>query len=228
MADNIPDPQQQALFREVDEELRHEQMHKLWKQYGPVAIAVSVLVVAVVAGYQGWKAWQSHQHMADARSYEQALTLADTGKDADALTALTALASKGNDGAVALAQIQRAVLLQKDGKTSDALAIYKGIATGKGDTILRSVAALRYALLGMDNGVSSDEINSLITPLAAPGLPFDHSARQVQALLALKEGRGDDARKLLQDLVDDASTPQGIRSRANILLQSLDSKPAAK
>lgn len=229
MADNIPDPQQQALFREVDEDLRHEQMHKLWKQYGPLLIAVSLLVVVVVAGYQGWKAWQNHQHIADAQSYEKALSLAENGKDDDALAALTTLADNGGNGTAALAEMQRASLLIKDGKTADALASYQKIASSKNiDPILRDMATLRYALLGMDAGVGSDTIAAMIAPLAAPGLPFDHSARQIQGLLALKDGRADEARKIFQALADDASSPPGLRSRANTLLQSLETSAPAQ
>lgn len=229
MADNIPDPQQQALFREVDEDLRHEQMQKLWKQFGPIVIASSVLIVLIVAGYQGWKAWQNHQRTTNAVAYEQALSLADTGKESDAITALAALAAKGGKGTADLAQMQQAILLQKSGKTSEALAIYQAMATAKGgDPILRDVAALHYALLGLNSSASSDSIAATIAPMAAPGLPFEHSARQIQALLALKEGRIDDARKQLQDLADDASTPSGMRSRAKTLLQSLENAPKAQ
>ena len=40
------------LFDEVDEEVRREQLHKLWAQYGNYLIAACVLLVVAVGGWQ--------------------------------------------------------------------------------------------------------------------------------------------------------------------------------
>ena len=61
--------EQNSLFREVEDDLRHERLVKLWKRYGAMAIAAAVLIVVVVAGYQ------VHKSMQDSERMEQAATL---------------------------------------------------------------------------------------------------------------------------------------------------------
>ena len=59
MADKTPerDPEQENLFKEIDEELRQEKMALLWKRYGTFIIGAAVLVVSSVAAFQAWQAW---------------------------------------------------------------------------------------------------------------------------------------------------------------------------
>lgn len=84
MADRREDAAQDALFREVDEELRHEQMASLWKKYGGVVIAAALAVVLSVAGYQGWKYWQNSVREDEAARYQAALTLLEQGDTQEA------------------------------------------------------------------------------------------------------------------------------------------------
>ncbi len=43
------------IFNEVDEELRREQLKKLWERYGILIIALAVLFVAAVGGWRGYQ-----------------------------------------------------------------------------------------------------------------------------------------------------------------------------
>ena len=47
----------EILFQEIDEELRHDQWHKLWQAYGKYAVAAAVVLVLGVAGYKGWQSY---------------------------------------------------------------------------------------------------------------------------------------------------------------------------
>jgi hypothetical protein len=209
VADQTPDPQQEALFREVDEDLRHEQITRLWKQYGSTVITAAILVVAVVAGYQGWQA------------YEQALTKAATAPE-DGAEALAQVAAQAQDGTATLALLNRAALLAQAGKTAEALSTYQQVMNSSGtDRVLRDMATLRYALLGMDNGVATGELWGLVQPLASPGQPLTYSAMQIQALLSMKDGKMEDARTTLQAMVDSAECPPGLRTRATSLLAEI-------
>ena len=42
------------IFREVDEDIRHERFKRLWDRFGPWVIGVAVLIVLITAGYRGW------------------------------------------------------------------------------------------------------------------------------------------------------------------------------
>jgi hypothetical protein len=45
----------ETFIREVDEELRREQLHALWNRFGWIFIGICVLIVLITAGYRGWR-----------------------------------------------------------------------------------------------------------------------------------------------------------------------------
>ena len=48
--------QQDILLREIDEELKQENLQQIWNKYGTLIVGGAFLLVAGVAGFQGWKA----------------------------------------------------------------------------------------------------------------------------------------------------------------------------
>ena len=62
-----------------------------------------------------------------------------------------------------------------------------------------------------------------IAPLAAEGNPWRASARETQALIAMRRGEKEEARRILEALVADASAPQGLRERAQRVAAGLRS-----
>ena len=62
---------EESLFREVDEEVRQDQLKKIWDRYGNIIIAVCVAVIALVAGVKGWQYWQTKRAEAGAEAYSQ-------------------------------------------------------------------------------------------------------------------------------------------------------------
>ena len=47
------------IFHEVDEEVRREQLKKLWDRYSIHLIAVAILIVAGVSGWRGYEYWEA-------------------------------------------------------------------------------------------------------------------------------------------------------------------------
>src|SRR5262249_60535309 len=84
------------IFREVDEDLRREQLKKLWDRYGSYVLGVAILIVIATAGYRFWQYWQDSQAQASGDRFVAALKLADTGKHSDAISALTDLSRNGS------------------------------------------------------------------------------------------------------------------------------------
>src|SRR5487761_1006494 len=68
------------IFNEVDEEVRREQLKKLWERYGTYLIAVCVLVVIGVGAWRGYQWWQNQQAEKSGAVFEQAVELAEAGK----------------------------------------------------------------------------------------------------------------------------------------------------
>ncbi len=60
-----------------------------------------------------------------------------------------------------------------------------------------------------------------LEPLAADGQPFHASARELLALIALREGDRAGARELYTKIADDREAPSGLHARAAQMLAAL-------
>ena len=49
------------IFTEVDEEVRREQIKKLWERYGSYFVAAAFLVVAAVAAWRAYDYWETRR-----------------------------------------------------------------------------------------------------------------------------------------------------------------------
>ena len=86
------------LFGEVDEELRREQLKKIWDRYSALIIAAAVLVVAAVGGWRGYQSVEAKKSAVAGSAFEAAAVLADQNKSAEAEAAFTKLAATAPSG----------------------------------------------------------------------------------------------------------------------------------
>lgn len=208
------------LIQEVDEELRREQYHQLWKRYGNYVVAAVVAVIFVVAGYQGWQEWQGRQRQKEAAQFEAAQDLVTQGKGAESLEALAKLAADGHTGFATVASMRRAELLIGQGDVAGAATAYEQIANSSSPTLYRDLAVLKLALLTLDTGDPA-KLESRVAPLSAISNPWHFSATEILALLAQKKGDAQHATELYKQLADDLQAPPGIRARAAEMLAVL-------
>lgn len=224
MTNKHDDAAAELLIREVDEELRQDQAAQLWKKYGNVVIGGAVALVLAVAGWQGWNAWQANQRQDSSARYAAALDQAGAGKAQEASEDLAALAADGTAGYRVLARLQQAGLALKGGDRERAVTLYEAVAADGGvDGAYRDLARLKAAYLKLDGGDPA-AIEAAAQPLAAESNPWRHSARELLALAALKRGDRARAADLFGKLAADSAAPQGLRSRAAEMLDSLGGK----
>jgi hypothetical protein len=226
----VIDDGKDAIFREVDEELRREQMAKIWQQYGTYILGVAALIVVGVGGWKWLEGRSIAQIEASSVKYDAANQLAADGKADDAQAALNAIAKTGPDGYGLLAKLRLAALAVNAGKTDDAVAAYEGIAANKsGDPILTDYAKLQIASLKLDKADWTESQNRLIA-LTDNANPWRYAARELMGMAAFKAGRFDDAKKFLETLLADRKAPASIAERARIIMGTIVSaelSPAA-
>jgi len=115
------------IFSEVDEEVRREQLKKLWERYGNYVVAAVFLVIAAVAAWRGYDYWQTRRAAQAGAAYDAAARLSDEGKHAEAEAAFAKLVTDGTAGYRLLARLREAAeISQRDPKA--AIAAYDQIA----------------------------------------------------------------------------------------------------
>lgn len=225
MADRREDATQEALFREVDEDLRHEQMARLWRKYGGVVIAAALLIVVAVAGYQGWQAWQGSVRQDEAAQYAAAMRMLEQNQPEAAAEALADLAAGADTGYGAVAALRRAAVLAEQGDTQAAVDAYQAIAAdASADPAFRDLArvlAVLNRMQGAPETVEADALLAELQPLTDPANPFRFTALELTAVLQVKQGDTARARDIYASLAEDGAAPQGVRSRARVMLTAL-------
>jgi len=205
------------IFDEVDEEVRREQIKKLWERYGNLVVALAVLIVAGVAGWRGYDYWQNKRAAETGAQFTAAALLAEQGKHEEAEKAFAKVAAEGSAGYRVLARLREAAeLAARDPKA--AVAAYDDIAASASTgQPLKDFAAVRAAMLLVDSAPLA-EINRRLEPISAAGAPFRHSARELLAFASWKAGDLVAVRKWSKLVGDDQETPPALRQRVQILM----------
>lgn len=214
MTDKNDDAAAELLIKEVDEDLRQEQLNKLWRKHGGLLSVGAVAVVLAVAAFQGWSAWELKQRQASSLRHAEAGVLLEQGKKDEAAEVLGKLQVEGTKGYRVLAELRLADLRQQQGDLAGAATLYQRLAADSGvDRVYRDMASIRAAYLTLDSADPA-AIDKAMEPLALESSSWRHSAREILALTALRRGESAKAADLFAKIAEDAAAPQGLRARA--------------
>jgi hypothetical protein len=213
------------LFDEVDEEVRRDQIKKLWDQYSIFIIALAILIVAGVGGWRGYQYVEAKKAAEASEAFNKAVDLSEQGKHEDAEKAFADLVTKAPYGYRVLSRFhQAAEVASHDPKAAaklfDDLAADASIGAEQ-----QELARIRAAGLLVDSATYAD-MKQRLEPDTVPSAAFRHSARELLALSAFRANDTSAARLWLDQISADTDTPPSMRSRAEALQALLP--PVAK
>ncbi|MBN8991782.1 MAG: tetratricopeptide repeat protein [Rhizobiales bacterium] len=213
------------LFNEVDEEVRRDQLKKLWDQYSIYIIAVAILIIASVGGWRGYQYLEAKKAAEAGAAFDRATELSEANKHAEAEAAFADLAAKAPAGYRLLARLRTAAEVanrdpQAAAKMFDEIAADSSVGVAE-----RDLARVRAAQLLLE-GTTYPNMKTRLEAAAAQGATFRHTARELLALSAWRANDAAAARQWLDLIANDGETPPSLRSRAEALQALLP--PVAK
>jgi hypothetical protein len=213
------------LFDEVDEDVRRDQLKKLWDQYSIYIVAGALLIIASVGGWRGYQYLEAKKAAEAGAAFDKAVELSEANKHSEAEAAFTDLAAKAPAGYRMLARLRAAAEVaardpQAAAKMYDDIAADRGVGAPEQD-----LARVRAAELLLDTATYPAMLTRL-EAAAASGATFRHTARELLALSAWRVNDATAARKWLDLIAGDGETPPSLRSRAEALQALLP--PVAK
>ncbi len=213
------------LFDEVDEEVRRDQLKKLWDQYSIYIVAGALLIIASVAGWRGYQYLEAKKAAEAGSAFDAALSLSEQNKHAEAEAAFNNLAATAPSGYRMLARLRAAAELATRDPQAGA-KLYDDISADRsvGEAV-QDLARIRAAGLLLETA-SYSTILQRLEFAARPDATFRHTAREVLALSAWRANDAVAARQWLDLIANDGDTPSGLRSRAEALQALLP--PVAK
>jgi hypothetical protein len=213
------------LFDEVDEEVRREQLKKLWERYSIFIIAGALLIIAGVGGWRGYQYLEAKKAAVAGEAFDKAIELSEANKHSEAEAAFNDLAAKAPWGYRTLARLRAA----GEAASRDPKAAAKMFDDVAADSSVgaeqRDLARVRAAGLLVDTASYSEMLQRLESS-TGPEATFRHTARELLALSAWRANDAASARKWLDMIANDGETPPSLRSRAEAMQALLP--PVAK
>ena len=204
------------LFNEVDEEVRRDQLKKLWDQYSIYIVAGALLIIASVGGWRGYQYLEAKKAVEAGAAFDKAVDLSETNKHAEAEAAFADLAAKAPAGYRVLARLRTAAEIasrdqQAAAKMFDEIAADRSVGVAEQD-----LARVRAAQLLLESATYPD-MKTRLEAAAAPGATFRHTARELLALSAWRANDSTGTRQWLDLIANDGESPPSLRSRAEAL-----------
>jgi hypothetical protein len=204
----------ETFLREVDENLRRDQLRDFFKEYGSWLIAAVILFLAASGGFIWWNQHQLERSGAQVEKLAQVYQDIGAGKTGQIPQQLDALSKSGSKAVRASAMFARAAVALQQNDVKLAAGTYKSIAA---DSSLpkpyRDAALIRQTSLEFDQLQPQDVIQRL-APLAKPGEPWFGTAGEMTALALIKQGKSQEAGQLFAAMARDKGVPDTIRARA--------------
>jgi hypothetical protein len=204
------------LFDEVDEEVRRDQLKRLWDQYSIYIVAGALLIIAAVGGWRSYQYLEAKKAAEAGVAFDKAVELSEQNKHAEAETAFVDLAAKAPSGYRVLARLRAAAEAgnrdpQAAAKMYDDIAADRSVGAAEQD-----LARVRAAGLLLETS-SYPNMLARLEAATAPAATFRHTARELLALSAWRANDTTAARKWLDLIAGDGETPPSLRSRAEAL-----------
>jgi hypothetical protein len=207
------------IFHEIEEEVRRQQWEKLWKRYGTYLIAGAVAIIAATAAYIGWKNY--HQSQLDRTSVEfTRLIDAAQADPTNSAEAISAFAAQAPGGYRALGLFAEAAATMPRDRIA-AMKIYDTIIEEFPDPYLGGLARLKSAILAFETA-STDQLRDRLGPILNDDSVWRYSGRELMAYAAFRDGSLQDARQGFDTLRSDLAAPDGIRTRADQMIEQID------
>lgn len=212
----------EAFLREVDEELRRDQLGQFWRRWGRVLLVLVVIALAAFGGYLWWKADREKTAGLAGEQLVSAFDDLSQARPKDADAKLKALAEGKNAAYSALARLTQAARKLENGDEKGAVAGYAAIAADAAVAQpLRDAALIRGTVAAFDT-LPPQAVIDRLRPLALPGGPWFGTAGEMTAIAYLKMNQPQKATAILDQIAKDKRVPETLRARAVRISGALD------
>ncbi len=207
-----------TFIREVDEDLRHKQLHDLWKKYGKFVIGIAIGIVIIVAGRGIYNYVVESRYNEQAAAFAEALKL--TGNEQSEL--LDRIIASDVDGYEVVAAFKKAEMALSAGDKLGAVAIYdEFIENASVPELYKNMANMQAAILELDTA-PVDKIRGRLALIMDGDSTFKYLATELLALSEMSNGDIEASKTRLETLIGDIEAPGSIKNRAEQYLSVLE------
>jgi hypothetical protein len=200
------------VFDEISDDLRREKLNQFWKENGAWIIGGAIGAVLLTGALTFWR---QHESARDAEATTQLTRVVEAAN----VTGLESFAATADKNHAMMARFLAADAYLEQKQTDKALALYNAIASTSGlDETWRDLARIHSISLRLDKD-PPDALAKELSALSGDKDVWRYGAREMQALLAARQGQMQTAADILARITADPEAPGDMRQRALSLRQ---------
>ncbi len=212
------------FLEEVQQDIKHEKYLQLWKKYGRHVTTAAVSILAAATAYMLWQNHLQKKHMELSDAFLTAQMYIAQNKLPEAFAVFEAMRTSNHDVYGYLRHFEKsAALLAKGDAASvkEACDLLEKMAKDSGLPVyVKDYAAFLFAKISYEQKLkSSEETLELLKPLSDTKNPWRLFVEELKGLIYYTDGRYKDALEIFAALVKDENTPEGLRIRAQMMVQ---------
>ena len=209
-----------AFIREIDEDVKNDNLKVLWNRYGIFIILFVVLAVSAAVSFEKIKSWKIAQNQANTENYMVATQLREDPENTIAALKNISANDKGIFGDFAKLQIAN-VLFTQD-KQEEALAALQELLDGKEvNTEVKHIALIKLATYKVDT-MPRAEFEALLKPLTETENSWKPLAQDLLAMVAIRDGDVETAQEIYKNILKIKDLPENFRNKVQDMLSSLN------
>ena len=189
------------IFDEVSEELKQDQLIKIWKKYSKLIIILILFIIISLVSYQGYVIWNKKKIEAISEQYFQAIEKLERKNYSKSHSLFLNNSQNYKGGYSILSLFGLAESNYKNGKIDDMILNYKTIYEDKSiDIYYRNLSRILSVL--KDNSSSFEQQKLLLEPILNSPSILQILAAELEVLLLIKFDKIEEAIRALDILLN--------------------------
>lgn len=210
------------IFEETEEDLRAQKWVEIVKKGAPWVGAFLVAALLAALALWGWQTWQDKVSDTASETFQAAMDASAKGDTGTARAKFEDVVKHGNDTYKAMALMELAGMAVTDKKVDEAVKDFDEAAKASHDPMMSDLAQIKAVYLIMDKAPFAD-VQKRLTPLTGDKHPLSALAKEALAMAKIQAGDIKGARADLQVLSVSLTAPDGVKQRAGIVIDAIDS-----
>ena len=213
--------EEDPLLKEISDDVKNDQMKVLWDKYGLYIIIFVAVALTAAVSFETFKNWANKRNQEISNTYAVALSLQSQGKLDESLKLFQNLA--GRSGLYAdIAKLQMANIYFEQNKPQEAVKMLEQLVDDAKSSQMQEIAALKLAAYKIDTNAPAEEVQEILLPLTQQENGSYNVARELLAMLAIRDGKLDEAKKEYEQIIASASSSDELKSRAQDMITIID------
>ena len=209
---------QDAVLKEISEDVKNDKIKDLWDRYGLFIIIFVALALTAAVSFESFRSWAKKRDQEISNAYAVAISLQNQGRLDESMKLLQNISERSGLYAD-IAKLQIANIYFEQNKPQEAVNLLQQLVSKRSvSRQMKDIAALKLAAYKLDADAPAAEVEKLLSPLTEEGNGSYNVARELLAMLYIREGNLEKAKAEYEMIVASASSSDALKSRAQDMI----------